>query len=239
MKKLLFLDTETTGLEKTDRICQLAYLLRRPDAKDFDNPELRYFRPPVPISFEAMAVHHITNEMVEHEEAFDGSETKKLLSELNDSVLVAHNARFDVEMLAREAVHFPVWIDTLRVARHLLDSPSHQLQYLRYSLDLKVIGTAHDAQGDVNVLVALFDHLLSIVLRESNISHQEAIDKMVTLTNLPVLLKRFTFGKHEGKTFEEVAQHDRQYLLWLYNSERAKVEAEQNEDMLHTLKFYL
>lgn len=239
MKKLLFLDCETTGLEKEDRLCQLAYLLRKPDAKDFQNPEVAYFRPPVPIGFHAMATHHITNEMVADKESFAESKTKEFLSGLTDSILVAHNALFDLGMLEREGVKFPVFIDTLRVARHLIDSPNHTLQYLRYSLDLRVHGTAHDAQGDVNVLVGLFDYLLAIVLKENNISHQDAIDKMVTLTNLPVLLKRFTFGKHEGRTFEEVSKIDRQYLLWLYNSEKAKMEVDQNEDMVHTLKFYL
>lgn len=236
MKKLLFVDTETTGLQPTDRLCQVAYKLLKPEGENFDEPEVCFFRPPVPISFEAMAVHHITNEMVAEKEPFMESPTKKLLEGLLDSILVAHNAKFDVDMLEREGLKFPVFIDTLRVARHLIDAPNHQLQYLRYALDLNVRGTAHDAQGDVNVLVGLFNHLLGLL---KDMSVQQAVDKMVTLTNLPVLLKRFTFGKHEGKSFEDVAKTDRQYLLWLYNSEMGKMESDRNEDMVHTLKFYL
>lgn len=239
MKKLLFVDTETTGLEAHDRICQVAYKLRKPDGENLNEPEVALFRPPVPISFEAMATHHITNAMVEDKESFVESGMKKTLDHLDDCLLVAHNAPFDVEMLAREGVKFPVFIDTLRVARHLIDLLNHKLQYLRYALDLNVSGTAHDAQGDVNVLVGLFDHLLGLLLREENISHQQAVDKMVTLTNLPVLLKRLTFGKHEGKSFKDVAKADRQYLVWLYSSEKAKLENEQNEDMVYTLERHL
>lgn len=245
MKKLLFLDTETTGLQPTDRLCQLAYKIRKADGESLDEPECALFRPPVPISFEAMAVTHITNEMVAEKESFAESATKKLLEDFNDCVLVAHNAPFDASMLAREGLNFPVYIDTLRVARHLIDLPQHNLQYLRYALDLRVHGTAHSAQGDVNVLVALFDHLLAIVMlrqvreQEEKMTVVQAVDQMITLTNLPVLLKSFTFGKYIGKTFEEVAKLDRQYLVWLRNSEMSKLPTEQNEDMLHTLKTYL
>lgn len=250
MKKLLFLDTETTGLQPTDRLCQLAYKLRKADGESLDEPECCLFRPPVPISFEAMSVTHITNEMVADKESFADSATKKLLEGLSDCVLVAHNAPFDVSMLAREGLNFPVYIDTLRVAQHLLDLPQHKLQYLRYALDLRVQGTAHSAQGDVNVLVALFDHLLNIIMlrevrdqgnlfNEGKMTVVQAVDQMITLTNLPVLLKRFTFGKHDGKLFEDVVKSDRQYLVWLHNSEMGKLETERNPDMVHTLKTYL
>ncbi|MCE9586288.1 3'-5' exonuclease [Candidatus Uhrbacteria bacterium] len=238
---LLFLDTETTGLGKEDRLIQLAYKLRRPISLDFAEPQVEYFRPPLPISFDAMATHHITNAMVEDKAPFVDSEFKKFLTErVEDSIFVAHNAPFDLRMLAAEGVQFQNFVDTQRVCMHLIDSPSYRLQYLRYSLDMRVLGTAHDAAGDVNVLVALFDHLYSLVEQSIKSSDKTAIiDRMMTLSTLPVLLKKFTFGKYINRTFEDVAITDKGYLSWLYSSEMGKMEDERNQDLLHTIKQYL
>jgi len=98
----IFLDTETTGTETKDRLCQLAYKL---DTGEIVN---ELFKPPVPIEIEAMSVHHITNEMVAGKPAFkDSPEYQKLVDLLNDdtNILVAHNAKFDVDMLVKEGVH--------------------------------------------------------------------------------------------------------------------------------------
>ena len=53
MKKLIFLDTETTGVEEKDRLIQLCYRCNGISAT-------KYFNPGIPISFMAMATHHIT-----------------------------------------------------------------------------------------------------------------------------------------------------------------------------------
>lgn len=238
---LLFLDTETTGKNQEDRLIQVAYKLRRPHSLDFQEPVMEYFRPPLPICFEAMAVHHITNEMVADKEVFQDSNHKKTLeSFIVDTIVVAHNAKFDLRMLAAEGLSFQNYIDTLQVARHLIDAPNYSLQYLRYSQDLRVHGTAHDAQGDVNVLVALFDRLYELVEQSIQSSDKQAIiDRMMTLSTLPVLLKKFTFGKYIGKGFDEVAGVDKGYLSWLYSSEMGKMEDDRNLDLIHTLKQYI
>ena len=56
-KKLLFLDTETTGNMPTDHLCQLCY-------KVGDKIVSELYKPPIPISIESMAIHHITEKMV-------------------------------------------------------------------------------------------------------------------------------------------------------------------------------
>ena len=62
---------------------------------------------------------------------------------------------------------------------------------------------------------------------------------MIELSNQPVLLRKFAFGKHAGKTFDEVRKEDRGYLCWLRDMEKMKPVHEQNEDLMYTLKFYL
>jgi DNA polymerase III epsilon subunit-like protein len=95
--KTIFLDTETTGIDmKNDRLCQVCY-------KHDDNFYTEYFKPPMPISIKAMSITHITNEDVEGKPVFKGSEFEgKLQGLLNDNILVAHNAAFDVSMLKNE-----------------------------------------------------------------------------------------------------------------------------------------
>jgi exodeoxyribonuclease X len=236
---LIFLDTETTGLEVQDRLIQVAYKWRPGSSLD-DLPKSAYFRPDCPISFEAMAVNHITTEMVLQEPTFQQSIHKQILDErAQDHILVAHNAKFDMGMLQKEGVDFKVWIDSKRVAQHLIDSKRYNLQYLRYSLGLNSEGMAHDASGDVQVLEKLFDFMAEKIKQEYSYNDQQVIDHMVTLSNRPVLLRRFNFGKHRDKLIKEVCEFDRSYLVWLYNSEMSKIESERDEDMCFTLKSYL
>lgn len=155
--KLVFIDTETTGMSDEDRVCQVAYKLLG------ENTVVQNFKPPVPIGLRAMAVNHITEKMVADCEPFEGSEMWKRLKELaaDGCILVAHNAAFDIKMLAREGIVFNHHIDTMKLSRALEDSniESHQLQYLRYYYELEVEAKAHSAVGDVDVLVAVFTKL--------------------------------------------------------------------------------
>ena len=234
--KILFLDTETTDAEPDARLVQLAY-------KNDDNGDIvsEYFKPPVPITFGAMAVHHITSEMVEDKPVFAGSETEsKLKEDVQNHLVVAHNAPFDINILKNEGIEVDEYIDTLRIARHILDSEGYSLQFLRYSLDLGIEGMAHDAMGDVIVLESLFEHLKTKMVDEYSLKNdKEIIDKMKEFTNMPVLMDNFLFGKHRGKSFKEIATQDKGYLEWLHGSETMKPEPEQNEDLVYTLKHYL
>ncbi len=232
---LIFLDTETTDLEPTRRLVQLAY--KNPASGVVVN---EYFKPPMPISYGAMAIHHVTNEMVADKPVFGGSEVfNQLVQEIPSIVVVAHNAPFDIEVLKNEGVMVARAIDTLRLARHVIEAEQYNLQFLRYFLGLNITGVnAHDALGDILVLEALYNHLEKVVAEKFGVEGESAVEKMIELTNTPVLLKSFGFGKYRGKSFEEVAASDHGYLDWLFGSESAKNPAEQNEDLMVTLKHY-
>ncbi|MFO7554615.1 MAG: 3'-5' exonuclease, partial [Desulfobacterales bacterium] len=72
----IFLDTETTGTDKDDRLCQIAF---KTEAGLIAN---ELFNPDKPISIEAMCVHHITNEMVKDKPSFKNSKTWETLRDL-------------------------------------------------------------------------------------------------------------------------------------------------------------
>ncbi len=244
-KTLIFLDTETTGAEPTDRLCQLAYMTTGQTSADIFN---ELYKPPVPLSIESMATHHITERMLADKKSFLESthyhDIKKLL-ESPDTVLVAHNAAFDIEMLNKEDISPLQWIDTLRLVRHLdpdMKIPRHNLQYLRYYLDLDADihepVTAHDAKGDIIVLEKLFNRLFIKMQEKHTSSDADAIiEEMIKISRESTLISKFTFGKHIGKLVKDVAEQDKGYLEWLLVQKQASDKNE--EDWIFTLKHFL
>ena len=236
MYKLIFFDTETTGNEEKDFLVQIAY-------KTNDENFTGLYKPPTKIPPEASAVHHITNKMVAEKPTFKESTDQPIIKKLfedKDSVVVAHNAPFDLMIIKKEDINPNKFICTLRVARELDKEGKierYNLQYLRYLLDLDVEATAHDALGDVLVLEKLFARLLKKLIETENLNEAEAIEKMIEISSHPSLLRSFNFGKHLGKKIEDVLATDRGYLEWLLAQ---KLESDQiDEDWIYTLKHHL
>ncbi len=236
MKKLIFFDTETTGNKENDFLCQIAYKV---DNETFTG----LYKPPKKIPPEASAVHHITNKMVANKPSFKASDDLqkiKKLFENKETVVVAHNAPFDLIMIKNEGIEPKKFICTLRVARELDKEEKierYNLQYLRYFLEIEVDATAHDALGDVLVLEQLFERLKKKIMSENNFTENEAIEKMIGISSHPSLLRTFGFGKYNGRKIEDVAKTDRGYLEWLLEQ---KLNGDGiDEDWIYTLKHYL
>jgi exodeoxyribonuclease X len=197
----IFLDTETTGTDEDDRLCQIAF---KTESGLIVN---ELFNPGKPISIEAMCVHHITNEMVNDKPPFTNSKTWRTLTELladTSNIMVAHNAVFDVTMLRKEDIHPQKTICTYKMARFLDKDgqiPQYNLQYLRYYLNLNIDASPHDALGDIMVLEALFN---SIHAKAKDEFGTEVIEKMIEVTKNPVLLVKMPFGKHKGMRFDKI-----------------------------------
>lgn len=231
---LLFLDVESTGNESDDRLIQIAYRTTD-DAPDVNE----LYKAPLPIKIDAMAVHHITEKMIAEKPAFvDSPEYRDLEQRFADgNVFIAHNAKFDADMLTREGITPTKIIDTLKIARHLDPDgkiQSYKLQYLRYLLGIEVEAVAHDAFGDILVLEQLFYRLLKKMMETENISADTAIDQMIEISAQPILYKFFPFGKYKNKSVEDVAAEDRGYLEWLL---KTKLEEEpDDEDWIYTLQ---
>ena len=237
IKKIIFFDTETTGNEpKKDFVCQLAY---KTTGMTFNE----LFKPSIPIPPEASAITHITNKMVADKPSFKESTnygTIKLLFEDPNSVVVAHNAKFDLAIINKEDIIPANFICTLRVARYLDKDnviPQYKLQFLRYYLDIEIEAEAHDALGDVLVLERLYERLLNKIIKEDSITEEQAIEKMIDISSRPSLMSIFNFGKHNGKTVEEVASIDRGYLEWMLAQKEQNPDNE--EDWIYTIKSYL
>jgi len=236
MPKLIFFDTETTGNTEKDFLVQIAY-------KSENESFTSLYKPPIKIPPEASAIHHITNKTVTDKPTFKESTDQPIIKKLfedKNSIVVAHNAPFDLMIIEKEEIKPNKFICTLRVARYLDPEGKierYNLQYLRYLLDLDVEATAHDALGDVLVLEKLFERLKNKIKKEEKLDENEAIEKMIEISSHPSLLLSFNFGKHLGKKIEEVLRVDRGYLEWLLQQKTASDQID--EDWIYTLKHYL
>ncbi len=231
---LLYLDLETTGLEESDRICAMGLILQEGERTQAYES---YLKPERKVRTEAMAVHHITNEMLQDAPSFNESEIVKLLNLYNseENILVAHNINFELSMLAKEGL---LWkggiIDTLKCARHLVEEIDRfSLQYLRYELGLykhekeqaKTLGLelqAHSALSDA----------FHVKLLHTYLNEMKNDDALMALSMEPVLIKKFAFGKYKDHYLEEIAMNDSGYLHWLLSQSI-------DEDLEYSIKHYL
>lgn len=236
--RIFFFDTETTGNTPEDRIVQLA-IKERGNKTPFIN---ELFKAPFPIPFEASAVHHISNKMVQNKPLFKESPRYMEIKELFESpetIVVAHNSAFDIAMLEAEDIHPTNIICTYKTVRALDtngDFTNHKLQYLRYALDMELEVPAHDALADVIVLEQLFEYLLKKMIGEG-MDEKPALEKMEAITREPVFIKEIHFGKYKGMRVEEVAKLDPGYLSWLLTEKQKNPIGE--EDWIYTLKKFL
>jgi len=243
-KRYIILDTETTGTNEEDRIIQLGYIVLGSKEIEVHN---EFYNSDIPISFGAMEVHGIIPEMIEGKPICRDGEAYKRLLELNSSenYMIIHNAPFDLGMLKKEGFETQMKvIDTLRVAKHVLpDEEAHRLQYFRYKMKLYeeeqkeadalgIVVKAHDAIGDVLVLKLFLSKLKESVSQA--FPDVNPVEKMVELTTTPILIRTFRFGKHKGKTIQEVALSDAGYLRWMLTSME-----NLDEDLKYSINFYL
>jgi len=244
MPKYILFDTETTGAAEKDRIIQVGAMI----VHGRDNIEVldELCSTEVPIGLEAMEVHNITPDVIENQPPYAELNFTKKILEYNspENYLIAHNINFDLGMLQKEGFENNyTLIDTLRCAKHLLpNSPYHRLQYLRYALELyKTEGAeadklgitikAHDAIGDVLVMKLLLSELVK--LTQEKYAGVNPMVKLAELTQTPVLMKTFKFGKYKDRDIEEICKADKGYINWMQSN------LDLDEDMMYTLEHYL
>lgn len=173
------LDLETTGLSAvTERITEVG-IMKVKDGKVLD--ELSTFvNPEKPIPERVVEITHISDEMVRDAETID-KVLPKVLEFIDGSVLVAHNAQFDIGFLKHSASALGygfdfTYLDTLTLARELFpDFKSYKLGRIAKSLGIKV-EVAHRALDDVDTTVKVFNAMLR-KLKDRGAKTLEDIDR--------------------------------------------------------------
>ncbi|MBU0493604.1 MAG: WYL domain-containing protein [Chloroflexi bacterium] len=158
------LDVETTGLSPTygHRVCEIACLRAR------DGVELARFEsfvdPQRSISPGALGVNRITPEMLYGAPTF-GEIVAPLLRVLEDAVLVAHNAPFDLGFLSAEfeiaRVPLPknLVVDTLALTRRVYNLGRNSLSAVAVALGVDSQPT-HRAMADVQVTSEILQRII-------------------------------------------------------------------------------
>ena len=193
------IDFETTGIptpEDKHAIVEIGWC-------DIGAPNYRarMFNPGREIPFEAMAVHHITDQMVANCPSFSSEHID------GADVYVAHNADFERQFYENDKL----WICTWKVALRVWpDLPQHSLQYLRYALALPVeseLDMPHRAGPDAYLCSLLFERIQSE-------PGAPDIETMARWSSGHALYPRCPLFKHKGKKWEDVPF---EYLDWIAN----------------------
>lgn len=163
---LVVFDTETTGLSPaTGRIIEFGAVkleIENGTITDVIDKIDVYIRPPFEVSETIESLTGITNERLE-KEPFESKEiAEKIRNFMGDSVLVAHNAKFDVsfikELFLRQEVSASLdcVVDTLEIARDLNPDGSHKLGALADKYGVAEGVKFHNALEDATVTAKLF-----------------------------------------------------------------------------------
>lgn len=159
-----YLDVETTGLDPAsgDKVCEIAVIksLNGQIADEF----VTIVNPGRSIPERAVSIHGITDAMVRNAPLFRDI-ASDLLNFLDDAVIVAHNARFDLEFLRSELKNVDLLlpkndvIDTLGIARRHYNFPSNSLGDIARYIGLP-IDKQHRALADVMTTKGILEFFL-------------------------------------------------------------------------------
>jgi len=174
------MDLETTGLSfRTEKITEIG-IMKIKNGEVIDSFET-FVNPEKPIPYEVVEVTKITDDMVKDaptiKEIFP-----KVLEFIGESVLVAHNADFDIGFLKHNAAQLGhkfdyTYIDTLRLAKDLFpDYKKYKLGIIAENLGIKV-EVAHRALDDVDTTVKVFNIMMKMI-KEKGAKKVADIDKV-------------------------------------------------------------
>lgn len=219
-------DVETTGLEDPAEIVELGWTDLRlfPTGWEIESgPYSLLVNPGMPISFPAMAVHHITPADVEDGES---PGVARQIAVNGADMLCSHNWAFDSRFIRST---LPA-ICTFKCSRTAWpDLQSHGNGSIRYERGLCLgdprTEPSHRAGPDTFVTAHILLDLLKVL----------SIEEMLEITRNPVLLRKIDFGEHAGKAFPEIPWD---YLNWIVNKSNMPQDPKR-EDVVHTAKLEL
>lgn len=216
------IDCETTGLDvNLDSIIEVA-VVKFAGGEIVESFET-LVNPQVPIPEASIAIHHITQEMVEGKPRVDAV-LPEILSRIGEYTIVGHGVGFDIDMLKAAAKRYNIpcllhknqILDTLRMARLYGGSAVNSLSQLRQHFNIPAHDT-HRAMGDVMVNIALFRQL---------IKNHTTTEKLLDQLKKPILMPIMPLGKHKGRPIKDLPL---MYLQWA-------VRLDFDQDLIYSLQ---
>ena len=174
------LDLETTGFSAVNEKITEIGIMKIKNGEVIDQFSC-FVNPEKPIPRRVVEVTNITDDMVKDAETID-KVFPKMLEFLGDSVIVAHNAKFDVGFLKQNAkilgyeFDYTV-IDTLTLAKDIFPNfKKYKLGKIADELGIEV-EVAHRALDDVDTTVKVFKVMLE-KLKDKGVEKLEEIDTL-------------------------------------------------------------
>lgn len=231
-RPIVFFDLESTGVNvATDRIIEYSFIKIFPSG----DQEVKTGRvnPTIPIPLESSLIHGIYDEDVKDAPVFS-----KVAQEINEFIhncdLGGYNAqKFDVPLLAEELLRTGIDFDMstrkmvdVQVIFHKMEQRTLAAAYKFYCQ--KELENAHSAEYDIAATLEVLEKQLemysSSVQNDITFLHEfTKTNKNVDFAGRIILneegVEVFNFGKHKGKTVEEVLEKEPSYYSWMINGE--------------------
>lgn len=232
-KPLCVFDLETTGVQVTkDRIVQVAVIKIEPNGTKTELSQL--INPEMVIPEEVIAIHGITNEMVSNEPTFK-TFAPTLIEFIGNADLAGYNSnKFDIPVLAEELLRCEIdfdlgnrqFVDVQNIF-HKMEQRTLAAAYQFYCK--KEIENAHDALFDtratLDVLMAQIERYESLskdvkgLAEFSRVGTNEMVDYAGRLAKNDKGEVMYNFGKHKGKTIEQVMKSEPGYYGWMLEAD--------------------
>lgn len=240
IRPLAFFDLETTGVNVgADRIVEISILKAMPDGSEIVKT-LR-INPEMPIPLQSSLIHGIYQEHIINEPTFK-MVAKELAEFIGDADLAGYNSnRFDIPVLLEEFLRAGVdfemndrkFVDVQNIF-HQMEQRTLRAAY-KFYCDKDIVN-AHSAEADIkatyHVLLAQIERYKDVDFedKQGNLSKpvQNNVDALHAFTNMnkPVDFagrmvyndeeqECFNFGKHKGKTVEQVFDIEPSYYAWM------------------------
>ena len=205
-KKLIVLDTETTGLEvdQGHRIVEVGAVALE-DRRRTDVHFHSYLNPQRSIDEEAEKVHGLSMERLANEPEFSEI-AESFLEFIQGSILVIHNASFDLGFLnaelKRASSNYPFLEeicdveDTLLMARNKFPGQRNSLDALASRFEVSGYDRSfHGALLDANILADVYIHLTGGQSKFEFISSSTTSNIDTDTSNLSIDFKKFPISK--------------------------------------------
>lgn len=231
-KALIVFDLETTGTDVTnDRIVEIALLKVLPNG---DQKKLEFrINPTVPIPKESSEVHGIWDQDIKDAPTF-AEIADEIANFIGDSDLAGYNSnKFDIPLLAEEFLRINHSIELEN--RNFIDVQNifHKMEQrtlvaaYKFYCDKELLN-AHNAMSDVQATYEVFKAQLDRYEELEKSSEflaafsQQNKNKLLDFAGRIALNEHnkaiYNFGKHKGKTLEQVDKEEPGYYGWMLNS---------------------
>lgn len=216
MREIVF-DTETTGLDpfQGDRIVEIG-CVELVNHVPTGNVYHQYINPERSMSEEVIAVHGLTEEFLSDKPTFKEIADDFLAFIGSDSMLIAHNAPFDMKFLnaelswiGKEALSFDRVIDTVVLAKKRFPGSRVNLNELckKFHIDNSA-RTLHGALLDSELLAEVYLELIGG--RQPGLVLEKKVEQKKepqTLVDVRTLAKEFREPRSFPASDDELSQH--------------------------------